>query len=167
MAPQRGKRRRVDRESVVETAGALQDEAPLGERPRAVQAPHGRDRRLRVTQRRAGPALRQQHEGPAHPGLRGDLGQAGRGRDADGRVQRGQRAAEVTELACRQAKRAVRRRLRAPVTVAPREFNRPRGLGGRAGGVGGHQVKRRPRRLGGGPRLDPGVLLHGGSPFCS
>jgi hypothetical protein len=82
-------------------------------------------------------------------------------------VQRAQRAAEVTELVCRQSKRTVRRRLRASVTVAAREFNRPRRLGGRAGGVGGHQVECRPRRLGGGPRLGPGVLLHGGSPFCS
>jgi hypothetical protein len=82
-------------------------------------------------------------------------------------VQRGQRAAEVTELVGRQAKRTVRRRLRAPVTVAAREFNRSRRLGGRAGGVGGHQVKRHLRRLGGGSRLDPGVLRHGGSPCSS
>jgi hypothetical protein len=51
--------------------------------------------------------------------------------------------------------------------MAPREFDRPRGLDRRAGRVGGHQVERRPRRLGGGPRPDPGVLRHGGSPFCS
>ena len=92
-----------------------------------------------------------QYERAAHPGLRRRLREAASGPDAHRRVQRRQRAAQVTEFAGREAERAIRRRPRGGISLAPGELKRPRGLGGRPAGISGHQVKCRLRCRGGGP----------------